>query len=133
MSKQQAINTMIGLLLAVIVFHLSIITQLIPYTIVWAGKLNTVQEMRTFEMLSIIINLILLFVFLLKGNYIKHKIPHKIINGFLWFFFVVFILNTIGNLFAKTLVEKIVFTPLTLISALLIGVILRNKKDMEHP
>jgi hypothetical protein len=41
---------------------------------------------------------------------------------------LVFGLNTIGNLFAKSLFEKAVFTPLTLILALLIWIILRKDK-----
>jgi len=132
MTKQQAIKTMIGLLIAVLLFHLSIITQIIPFTIVWAGKINTVDEMRIFETISILVNLLLLILFLLKGNFIKHKISHKVLNGILWFFLVAFILNTVGNLFAKTMFERWVFTPLTLLSALLIWVIIRNKKNIEN-
>ena len=126
-SPEKALKFMIGLLVIVVLFHFSILFQIIPYTIVWAGKLNTVNEMYAFEATSIAINLFLILILVLKGNYIKHSVPEKWLNGILWFFVVVFALNTIGNLFAKTVFEKVVFTPLTLISAIFIWIILKKK------
>jgi hypothetical protein len=69
-------------------------------------------------------------VFLLRGNYIKNKIPEKILNWLIGFYAVLFAFNTIGNLFAKTDFELYVFTPLTFISALLCLRILI--KDKQH-
>lgn len=129
LSSKQAIKIMLGLLSIVVLFHLLILTQLIPYTIVWAGKLNTVEEMYVFETVSILINLILILLLLLKGNYIRNSISPKILNGILWFFVIVFVLNTIGNLTAETLFEKLTFTPLTLISAILLYLIVRTPKE----
>jgi hypothetical protein len=110
---------MLTLLSLVMLFHLSVVTQLIPYTIVWAGKLKTVEEMWAFESVSILLNIFFMSVLLLKGNYIKSKIPIKLLNIVLWIFVAIFTLNTIGNLFAKTKFELYVFTPLTFVSALL--------------
>ena len=120
---------MIGMLTLVIIFHLAIVSQLIPYTIVWAGKLKTVEEMYAFEAVSISVNLFLITILLLKGNYIKHRISGKILNTILWLFVALFALNTIGNLMAETLFEKLVFTPLTLLSAILIWTIIRKDKE----
>jgi hypothetical protein len=127
-SKTHALIIILGLLTAVVIFHALIIIGIIPYEIVWAGKLKSVSEMYVFEIVSIIVNMLLLIVLLLKGNFLKHTINEKIINGILWVFVLVFGLNTIGNLFAKSLFEKAVFTPLTLILALLIWIILRKDK-----
>ena len=127
-SQKQAINSMIALLSVVLLFHLSVLLQFIPYTIVWAGKLNNLQEMRVFESVSLLLGTFNMVVFLLKGNYIKHKIPMKIINAIIWFFVFLFSLNTVGNLFAKSDFELYVFTPLTFISALLCLRIVFNKK-----
>lgn len=128
-SKAQALKIIIGLMTAIIVFHLLILVRIIPYEIVWAGKLTSVNEMYVFEIVSILVNVLLITVLLLKGNVIKHKINDKIINGILWFFVLVFALNTFGNLLAKSLFEKVVFTPITLISALLIWIIIRKDKN----
>ena len=118
---------MIGLMTAVIVFHLLIVLQVIPYTIVWAGKLNTVEEMYAFEAVSITINLLLLLVLLLKGGYLKSRLSQRLLSGFLWVFIVIFALNTIGNLMAETQFERLAFTPMTFLSALLLWVIIRKK------
>ena len=132
-SKNQALKIILGVLTAIFVFHILIIIRIIPYEIVWAGKLKSVNEMYVLEMVSILVNILLLAVLLLKGNYIKHKIDSKIINGILWFFVLVFALNTVGNLLAKSLFEKAVFTPLTLISALLLYIIVRKDKGSQPP
>ena len=128
-SQKRILKIMIGLLTTVILFHISIITQIIPYSIVWAGKLKTDKEMFAFETASVLINIFLIFILLLKGNYIKHKISVKILNGVLWLFVLVFAINTIGNLAAKTFFEKVVFTPLALISAILLFIIVRTKYE----
>lgn len=127
-SQKQALNLMIALLSAVMLFHLSVFLQFIPYSIVWAGKLKNIQEMRVFECVSLLLGTFNIAVFLLKGNYIRHKIPMKIINAIIWFFVFLFSLNTVGNLFAKSDFELYVFTPLTFISALLCLRILIPKK-----
>lgn len=120
---------MLALLTLVMLFHLLVLFQIIPYDIVWAGKLNSIEEMYSFEIMSILVNLILMTTLLLKGNFIKHKISGKIINGIIWFFIILFTLNTIGNLFAKTIFEKVVFTPLTLISVFLLWNIVQLKSN----
>jgi hypothetical protein len=121
------IKIMLGLLTAVLLFHILVLFRIIPYEIVWAGKLNSVNDMYTFESMSILINSILITTLLLKGEYLKLQIPEKIINGILWFFVILFALNTVGNLLAKTVFEKAVFAPLTLISSILLWKIVNKK------
>lgn len=110
---------MIFLLGAVVIFHILITVEVIPYTIVWAGKLNTIVEMRKMETISIGINTFMILVLLLKANYINNTIRPWVINALIWIFVVVFAVNTIGNLFAETAFELYFFTALTFISTLL--------------
>jgi hypothetical protein len=107
------------------VFHLLILVRLIPYEITWGGNLKTVEEMYVFETLSILINLFFVFILLQKGEYIRYVMGRKTVNIILWIFFVLFTLNTIGNLFAETNFEKY-FTLLTLLSSVLIWLIQRT-------
>jgi succinate dehydrogenase/fumarate reductase cytochrome b subunit len=69
-SKTQALKIILTLLTIVIVFHILIIIRIIPYQIVWAGKLESVNKMFVFETVSISVNILLLTVLLLKGNFI---------------------------------------------------------------
>jgi membrane protein implicated in regulation of membrane protease activity len=72
----------------------------------------------------------------LKAKHIKRNISNKILDAFLWLFVILFAVNTVGNLMAETLFEKLVFTPLTLLSAVLIWMIVRkdknNKKNVNN-
>jgi hypothetical protein len=119
-TPQQAIKIMLVLLGTVMVFHILVITQVIPYNIVWAGKLKSIKDMYQFEGSSIFINLMLILILLARGQYIQLPVSQQFISIVLWLFVLLFALNTVGNLFAKTNFEKFVFTPLTFVSSLLL-------------
>ena len=93
MKKEVALKLMLGILFLVIVFHTLILTQIIPYTIVWAGKLKTTNEMFVFEIISIFINLFIVLILLLKGGLIKNNFSNKLLNGILWVFIILFFQN----------------------------------------
>jgi hypothetical protein len=118
---------MLCLVAAIMLFHLSIILKIVPYEITWGGRLKNDSEMYVFEMISILINLILGLTLLIKGSYIKQIVSLKIVTITLWIFLILFGLNTIGNVFAKTNFEKI-FTVLTLSSSILLWIILKGKR-----
>jgi hypothetical protein len=126
MNSSVSVKSLILLISLVIFFHLAIVFQFIPYTIAWGGRINSLQEMYVFEFFSIVINLFLIAVLMMRGNYIKHFFSQKIVTRILWMYFVIFSLNTLGNLFAKTNLEKS-FSVLTLLFAVLLFIILNNK------
>ena len=130
MSLRIAVKIMISLVVAVTLFHLSIILKIIPYEITWGGRLQNDSEMYVFEIISITINIFLGFNLLIKGGYIKQVISLRIVNITLWIFLILFGLNTIGNIIAKTYFEKY-FALLTLVSSILIWIILKAKSN-EH-
>jgi len=131
MNPRLAIKIMLWLLVAVVFFHLSIVLKIIPYEITWGGRLKNDTEMYVFESISILINLFLFFVLLIKGNYLTEIIPMKIVNIILWIFLFLFGLNTIGNIFAETNFEKF-FTLLTLVSAILLWTMLKKNKKRTN-
>ena len=130
MSLRIAVKIMISLVVAVTLFHLSIILKIIPYEITWGGRLQNDSEMYVFEIISITINIFLGLNLLIKGGYIKQVISLRIVNITLWIFLILFGLNTIGNIIAKTYFEKS-FALLTLVSSILIWIILKAKSN-EH-
>ena len=125
---KKAKDLVLVILSMVSVFHLLVLTEVIPYNIVWAGKINSVSEMRVFEFFSLTINAVIILVIAIKANYLKWNVPVRFLNGFIWFIFFLFSLNTIGNLFAATNLEKFVFTPMTFILAVLSLRIVREKE-----
>jgi len=127
MSHKYPIKILLCLIATVTLFHLAIITKIIPYEVAWGGKINNDAEMYVFESISILINLFLGFTLLIKGDYVLSFQTTRVVDIILWIFLLVFGLNTIGNLFAETLFEKSL-SLLTLIFTYLIWVILKKKK-----
>ena len=125
LDTKKMIKALIIIYSIITVFHSCILLKIIPYDITWGGRLQNDQEMYVFETTSIAINLFLIWILLMKGDFVTYKFPVKVIHVILWIFVVVFALNTVGNIFAKTLLEK-AFTLLTLGSALAIGFVLRR-------
>ncbi|MEQ9375550.1 MAG: hypothetical protein RIG68_10240 [Imperialibacter sp.] len=112
-----AVHAMIALLSLVLVYHLIIITGLIPYEATWGGRLQNREQMLRFETVSIVVNLFILTVILIKGGYLKLKLPAIVLKVLLWAFAVLFALNTVGNLASTSVLELIIFTPLTAAAA----------------
>lgn len=119
---------MLGLLSTVIVFHMAVAVKAIPYGIAWGGKLHSDAEMYVFEIASILINLFLVLVLLMKAHLVKFRFAEKTTDIILWIFLAVFLLNTIGNLFAATNMERS-FAVLSFAFAVLILAILKTKNE----
>jgi hypothetical protein len=89
----------------------------VPSHIVWGGRATNADELMQLEIVSISLNtLFLVFILILNGN-IKVRIKQLLAKILLWLMSILFILNTIGNLLAKSSIEKIIFTPVTLLSS----------------
>lgn len=126
MKQKIALKILILFISLVTLFHLAVIAKLIPYTIAWGGRLQSDSQMYVFECLSILINLFLIWVLLMKGGYAHNSFRPKAVTVILWVFLIIFVLNTIGNIFAKTTFEKF-FAIITLAFAVLIATILKTK------
>lgn len=126
MSSGTAIKVMLSIVVVVMIFHSLIFIKIIPYEITWGGRLKNDAEMYVFESISITINLFLGLTLLIKGNYLKQIIPLGIVNVVLWIFLILFGLNTIGNLFAETIIEKSLSILTLAISILLLIVLKAN-------
>lgn len=116
---------LLGMLL---IFHFLILTEQIPYDKVWAGRLNSVQEMRNFETFSILLNAFILTVLYIKYRQLSKGIENKVIDILIWIFAGFFALNTLGNLFSKSMAELIFGTLLTLTLSILCIVIAKKNK-----
>lgn len=119
MSKRLASSILLFLLAVVTVFHVLVLAQVVPFQNVWGGRLKTVQEMYVFETISLLLNTFLIFIVLQKSGSVKRVLSYRIINAVLYIFAGIFVLNTIGNLFAVQWIEKVLGTLLTFVSAFL--------------
>ncbi|MBU2906484.1 hypothetical protein KO529_16930 [Arenibacter algicola] len=128
MNKRIALKIMFLLLGTLLIFHVLIFTEQIPYDKVWAGKLNSVEEMKAFEAFSILINLFMILILSIKYKLLESGKRNKVVDILIWIFVVFFALNTIGNMFAKSLIELILGGILTLVSSILCFIIVKKEK-----
>ncbi len=123
-----AVRLLLILSCLALIFHILVLVRIIPFSIVWGGRISSVSEMQRFEITSLFINGLLLFVVMKKGGLISLNLPSSLTQTILWFYVISFIFNTLGNLFAKADLESLIFTPLTIVSAILCYRIVREKQ-----
>lgn len=131
MNKKTALIIMFFILGMVLIFHFLILTEQIPFDKVWAGRLSSVEEMRSFETFSILLNTFMLTVFYIKYRQLTKGIKNKVIDILIWIFAGFFALNTLGNLFSKSMTELVLGTFLTLTSSILCFVIVKTTANNE--
>lgn len=114
---QVAVRGTLVILSLVILFHILVIAGVVPPDIVWGGNLADQKQLYLMEAVSVIVNGIMLFVILSYAGIVRTGISPKFLVGTIWVMFVLFVLNTIGNLLAKQSLETYLFTPLTMLLA----------------
>lgn len=110
---------LMAILGAIVVFHLLVISGVIPYQMVWGGRLADRSQMLRFETISILTNLVMLTVVMIRAGFVRLRVHPISIRIALWLMVGLFLLNTIGNLLSNNETEKIIFTPLTVLLCLL--------------
>ncbi|KAA9339310.1 hypothetical protein F0P96_01405 [Hymenobacter busanensis] len=118
LSAGVAAHGMLLILSLIVLFHLLIITGVIPFAVVWGGRLHSHSQMLRFETVSIGLNLLMLAVVARAVGRLRLRVNARFMQVALWLMALLFLANTAGNLLAKTELERLVFTPLTLLLAL---------------
>lgn len=86
--------------------HLSILLQIVPNNIVWGGKIDSIEKLYLLEGFALATMLFLGMALAMKIKIIKPIFTDKAIKRIFMVFAVFFVLNTLGNLLAETLIEK---------------------------
>lgn len=102
-----------------IVFHLLVLMKVIPYKIVWGSRLKTDSDMYKLETVSVILNIFFLIVILSISNFIPFTINESVLTVLLWIIAALFLFNTVVNMLSKNRLEKLIFTPVTIILTIL--------------
>jgi len=113
-----------------LIYHFLIITQVIGYVNVWGGQLQSIEQMYVFEIFSIAVQTILLVMII---RFDLEKVKRK---NFWKYFFLTFtllmLLNTVGNIFAKSNIERYLFTVITLLNSGLFYNYFRKISDLKE-
>ena len=119
LSERFAARALLLIITLTLLFHALIISGVIPYTIVWGGRIASESQMRMMEAISVVINVLMLSVVAVRAGVLRVVVHPVLLKVALWLMTGLFLLNTLGNLLSKSVVEKLIFTPVTLVLALL--------------
>ena len=100
--------TLIGLFAS---FHGVVIAGIVlgdyvPLEFLWGGRFESRTQLLTFEFVSLLVLLACLAIVLIRSGMFGSRRWVRATTGALWVLCVLFALNTVGNLLAKTTFEK---------------------------
>lgn len=106
-----ATNASLALFIIFTLFHLSVILGIIlfdyaPVDYLWGGRMQTSEELLIFEIFSLVVQIIAIFIVLLRAGFINNPALKTSARIAIWILFVLFLLNTIGNILAETWFER---------------------------
>lgn len=116
-STRFSIYSLLIIFSLVLIFHFLVVTSVIPFEIVWGGRLKSREEMIPFEITSIALNLVMLGIVMMQAGLLKVNVKPVVLRIAFWCMFVLFSINTVGNIFSSNELERLIFTPLTLLLA----------------
>ena len=119
LSERFALHGLLVIFLAIFIFHLLVVVGVVPFAMVWGGRLHNHSQMLAFEAVSLTINLLMLVIVVVQAGYVRIRIPRRVMTVVFSLMSLLFLVNTAGNLASNNELEKLLFTPLTLLLALL--------------
>ena len=102
-------------LLAFLAVHLMVLFRVLPYSIVWGGRIKSDGEMLQKQSFAVAMTLFFTWVSLEKIASLSGLFSEQVLTVILWLMVAFFALGTFGNLFSKSKVEKYLFTTLSLV------------------
>ena len=118
-SQRFAGGALVILLVLVTIFHVLVITGLVPPEVVWGGSEKAPAQLIVLEFVSIVVNALMLVIVLIRAGFVQRAISDTTLRILLWVMFAIFVLNTLGNFVSENRFERNVFGPLTVFMALL--------------
>jgi len=106
---------LLSILLVFLLVHICVLLKIIPYNIVWGGRLKTDRQMFRFEIFSIILTLFFVAIVLSKMGVLE-ILPYKYLSHIFWIMSAMAGLNIVGNLSSLSKWERYIFTPLAMLN-----------------
>lgn len=103
---------------AALLFQVVVLSGFIPTEMVWGGQLESDDQRAVMSVVAIVVLLLMIAIVLMRMGRSGRSIP-AVGKWGMWAIVVLFALNTVGNLAAEDLRETLIFTPVTLVAALL--------------
>lgn len=101
------------------------VLSIIPSKYVWGGRVTDHGQLIALELVTLVTNCLIIWVIGMRTGLFRSRVSVRVLRAVLTVLTVIMLLNTFGNLAAKTVVEKIMAIP-TLVSALGFMLLLRR-------
>lgn len=117
-SFKLSVQIFLGFIFLAILFHLLVMAGIVAPDVVWGGRVQSQDELIKMESISLIILVFMALIIAIKARWIFFKIA-KLTDYVIWLIPLLFFLNTLGNSQALNAMERFIFTPITLVLALI--------------
>ncbi|MER2997807.1 hypothetical protein [Pontibacter populi] len=118
-TERLAINGLLLILSLFVLLHLLILFGIIPFEMVWGGRIKNQEEMVRLELVSIVANLLMLAIVAVRAGLLRIRLSYTFMRVVFWLMSGLFLLNTVGNILSTNDFERFVFTPVTIILTML--------------
>lgn len=106
-----------------VLFHILVIIGVFPAAVVWGGRISERGKLVRMELVSIGSLVVIGGFSYFYGKTLFLGGGVALLRVLIWFFALLFLLNTVGNLFAKTRFERFAFTPVTALLSILLSML----------
>jgi len=132
----QALRMSLYLIGLLILFHLAILIGITvfdyaPINYLWGGRMTSTGQLLTFEIISLLTSSIIFLILLIRSKWINLPGFMRVTRVAMWVLFVLFLLNTIGNLMAATTFEKFFAIATGLLAFLFLRIALEKDTDID--
>lgn len=101
------VNSVLIIITSYFLLHIALILNLIPYAFFWGGKINSLSQLYLFESLALVILIFIGVITTIRKQQLTNTIKATpFIKRMMLVFSIFFVLNSIGNLLAETMLEK---------------------------
>jgi hypothetical protein len=114
-------NVLLAALGMLSAFHVLVLLEILPSTIVWAGRIGgSTADLVALETVSLIVTLLFAVIIAAKMGYIKVGRLKRVIDILVWVVFAYTLLSVVANLASPVFFENTVLAPVSLLLSLLV-------------
>jgi hypothetical protein len=116
-SAKSAANVLLVAMGALAVFHVLVLAKVLPSDIVWGGRMGDAPDINlvVLETTALLVTLLFALIIAAKAGYVRLPKLRMVVHIGAWIVFAYFTLNIIGNLASSASVEKLVFSPISIV------------------
>jgi hypothetical protein len=119
-SRRSAAIALLVVLGALAVFHVLMLADALPPDIAWGGRAaGSPQMLKTLEAVGLVVTLLFAAVVAANAGFTGGERVRRYTGIAMWLMSGYFALNVVGNLASSSGVERAIFTPVSVVAALL--------------